>query len=311
MTHTQERLIGSYKGTENGPLFICLGAMHGNEPAGVKAIDTVVKMLEVEPIRNPDFVFHGVFIGLIGNRTAYEAGKRFIDKDLNRNFNADQLSHLKINSVLDNEDKEFLELDHTIRKLIEKYEPEKVIVLDLHTTSSHGGIFTICRDQEEDIQIASALHAPIVLGMLNGLKGTTLHYFTTENMGIKTIPITFESGQHVERLSVNRAVAAIINCMQAIGSVASDVVENHHEKILIQYSEDLPKVTQLVTRHAITVEDAFTMNPGYKNFQKVSAGEVIASDKNGPIKIPEDGRILMPLYQQQGEDGYFLVKEVS
>lgn len=311
MTHTQERLIGSYKGTENGPLFICLGAMHGNEPAGVKAIDTVVKMLEVEPIRNPDFVFHGVFIGLIGNRTAYEAGKRFIDKDLNRNFNADQLSHLKINSVLDSEDKEFLELDHTIRKLIEKYEPEKVIVLDLHTTSSHGGIFTICRDQEEDIQIASALHAPIVLGMLNGLKGTTLHYFTTENMGIKTIPITFESGQHVERLSVNRAVAAIINCMQAIGSVASDVVENHHEKILIQYSADLPRVTQLVTRHAITEEDAFTMNPGYKNFQAVSAGEVIASDKNGHIKIPEDGRILMPLYQQQGEDGYFLVKEVS
>lgn len=308
--HT-DRLIGAYKGTENGPLFICLGAMHGNEPAGVKAIAAVIKMLEVEPIRNPDFVFNGVFVGLIGNRTAYEKGKRFIDKDLNRNFNAEQLNHLKINSHLDSEDKEFLELDHTIRKLIEKYEPEKVIVLDLHTTSSHGGIFTICRDNKEDIEIASSLHAPIVLGMLSGLKGTTLHYFTTENMGTKTIPITFESGQHVEGMSVNRAVAAIINCMKAIGSVAADVVENHHEKILIQYSQDLPKVTQLVTRHAITDGDAFTMNPGYKNFQAVTEGEIIAKDKYGPITIPQDGRILMPLYQQQGEDGYFLVKEVS
>jgi len=310
MNQTNDRLIGIYEGDKKGPLFICLAAMHGNEPAGVKAIDMTVKMLEVEPIRNPHFHYSGVFLGLIGNMQAYKENKRFIDKDLNRNFRAEKLSELVTAAELDNEDKEFLELDKTIRAYITKYQPEKVILLDLHTTSSHGGIFTICRNRKEDITIASALHAPIVLGMLKGLQGTTLHYFTTENFDVKITPITFESGQHEEGLSVTRAVAGIINCMKTIGSVHPDVVENHHENILIEYSKDLPKVTELILRHEISEGDNFDMKPGYKNFQAVSKGEIVARDKNGAITIPKDGRILMPLYQKQGEDGYFLVKEV-
>ena len=87
MKNPNKRLIGTYEGKEGGPLFICLGAMHGNEPAGVKAIEMVLKMLEVEPIRNADFVYRGVMIGLIGNKKAYAEGKRFVDKDLNRSFN--------------------------------------------------------------------------------------------------------------------------------------------------------------------------------------------------------------------------------
>lgn len=316
MKNTKNRLIGSYEGSEAGPLFICLGAMHGNEPAGVKAIEMVLKMLEVEPIRNADFVYRGVMVGLVGNRKAYGAGKRFIDKDLNRSFDIERLHALKQeqdkdNNSLDSEDEEFLELDAEIRHYVDKYNPNKIVVLDLHTTSSHGGIFTICREIKEDIDIAAALHAPIVLGLLAGLKGTTLHYFTTENLGIKTIPITFESGQHVEGLSVNRAVAGMINCMKAIGAVDAHVVENHHEKILIDYSKNLPRVTEMVLRHGITDEDQFVMNPGYTNFQVVKAGEVVAKDRRGPITISEDGHILMPLYQKQGEDGYFLVKNIS
>lgn len=305
-----ERIIGSYEGQEEGPLFICLGAMHGNEPAGVKAVELVIKMLEVEPIRSPEFIYKGNFVGLIGNLEAFKQNKRFLDKDLNRSFDPEKLTDLYEAKDLDNEDKEFLELDKVIRSLVHKYQPSRVILLDLHTTSSHGGIFTICRDKEEDIELGAAMHAPIVLGMLSGLKGTTLHYFTTENMGIETIPITFESGQHLEGLSVPRAVAGIINCMKAIDSIDPDVVENHHEQILIQYSEALPKVTKLVERYAISEGDGFVMKPGYLNFQSVSKGEVVAEDKNGPITISEDGRILMPLYQQQGEDGFFLVKEL-
>lgn len=307
------RIIGRYEGEGQGPLFICLGAMHGNEPAGVKAIELVLKMLEVEPIRHPQFRYRGNFVGLVGNLKAYQEGKRFIDKDLNRSFNAEKLDMLKQKNAEDlkQEDKEFLGLDKTVRKLIDKYDPSEVILLDLHTTSSHGGIFTICRDIDHDIELGKAMHAPIVLGMLEGLQGTTLHYFVTEHLGVKTTPITFESGQHVEGLSVTRAVAGIINCMKAIGSIAADVVENHHEDILIKYSESLPKVTRLFARHAIVDNDGFTMNPGYLNFQKVFQGEIVGENKNGPVTIETDGRILMPLYQKQGEDGFFLVKEVS
>jgi succinylglutamate desuccinylase len=50
------------------------------------------------------------------------------------------------------------------------------------------------------------------------------------------------------------------------------------------------------------------MREGYKNFQAIKAGEVLADDKNGEIVAPEDCLLLMPLYQRQGTDGFFLVK---
>jgi len=272
-----DRIVTLYEGSEPGPLFICFGGMHGNEPAGIKAMDIVGKMLEVEPIRNPHFKYHGQFVGLIGNQAAYRAGQRFLDKDLNRNFSKVTLEKAKSQRQLDHEDREFLSIDRLVRALIEKYEATKLIVLDLHTTSSHGGIFTICRDEAEDIKIASALHAPIVLGMLKGLKGTTLHYFITENMGIETIPITFESGQHEEGLSVNRAVAGIINCMKAIGAVEENVVENHHEKILIEYSKDLPKVTELISRHPISDTDNFVRSHTHAPVSKAGRRRLFSS----------------------------------
>lgn len=50
------------------------------------------------------------------------------------------------------------------------------------------------------------------------------------------------------------------------------------------------------------------MLPGYENFQLVKKGEVIAEDSNGPIVVKEDGLLLMPLYQNKGEDGFFIIK---
>jgi len=78
-----QRRIGSYEGSENEILFICFGAMHGNEPAGLRAIELVLKMLEIEPIKNPDFKFKGKFVGLIGNLEALKTKQRFLKKDLN------------------------------------------------------------------------------------------------------------------------------------------------------------------------------------------------------------------------------------
>lgn len=305
-----ERLIGKFEGEKNGPLLICFGAMHGNEPAGVRAIELVTKMLDVEPIRNPGFRYYGNFIGLIGNLKAYAAGKRFLDKDINRNFKK-ELVDRSDGEGLDAEDQEILEIAAYVKEVIQQYQPQKLIILDLHTTSSHGGIFTISRDREEDKHLAKALHAPVVLGMLEGLTGTTLHYFTTENMGVETIPITFESGQHIEKLSVMRAVAGIISCMKAIGSVEPEDVENHHEGLLVMYSEELPDITRLIDRYAIEPGEGFKMKMGYENFQSVVKGEIVAENNKGPVINEHDGLMLMPLYQEQGEDGFFIVKEVE
>jgi succinylglutamate desuccinylase len=51
--------------------------------------------------------------------------------------------------------------------------------------------------------------------------------------------------------------------------------------------------------------------PNYKNLQSIKKGEKLATDNKGDIKASEDCLILMPLYQAQGHDGFFLVKEVK
>jgi succinylglutamate desuccinylase len=311
MSINPARVVGRYQGAKKGPLLIVIGAMHGNEPAGVNAINLMAKMLEAEPLSNPEFVYSGTFLGLIGNLKAFKQKKRFIKKDMNRMFTQAIISKIANTDIddLEDEEKEIKELIHLIDEEIKKNISDKVILLDLHTTSSTGGIFSIATDDKKSIEIAVELHAPVITGMLKGLQGTTLHYFTRENLNLDITPVTFESGQHNEDLSVNRAIAAITNCMRTIGSVNGEDVENKHDKILQDYSKSLPKVVTLKQRYAINPEDQFKMNPGYTNFQPIAKGEVLAFDKRGPVKAPYDGRILMPLYQEQGEEGFFIVQD--
>lgn len=309
----RNRIIGTYEGDYRGPLLICIGGMHGNEPAGVKALDLMFKMLEVEPITNEHFNYKGKIVGLIGNVRAFAQHKRFISKDLNRQFREENIRAIYAKHPEDHEAEEIemFELLETIKYEIELYKPEKLYILDLHTTSSVGGIFCLTTKDKESINIATGLHAPVVQGFLEGVQGTTLHYFNEKNTGVHTVAVTFESGQHNEPLSVNRAIAAITNCMRAIGSVRGEDVENRHDKLLLEYSANLPKVAMLIKRHNITPEDKFKMRPNYKNFQRLIKGEIIADDKNGPIEVEEDCLLLMPLYQTQGEEGFFLIKEVQ
>ena len=305
-----DRYIGKYEGSPDGPLVIALGAMHGNERAGLKALDLFFKMLEVEPITNPDFSFTGRLVGLIGNLGALKQGKRFIEKDLNRQFKRQNIKRVleADPNALEHEDIELRELIHTIKQEINSYKPSNVIVLDLHTTTAHGGIFTIPAENQSSEEIAVELHAPVVKGLLKGIQGTTLHYFTPENFDLDISAVTFESGQHDEQLSINRAIAAITNCLRTAGCIKAEDVENRHDSLLIEFSRGLPKVAQLITVHPIKEGDGFVMAPGYKNFQEVKKGELLARDKSGEIRAKEDGLILMPLYQEQGEDGFFLIK---
>ena len=307
------RIIGRYDGVEKGPLLICIGALHGNEPAGALALDLMFKMIEVEPITNPSFKYKGRMLGLIGNVQAFEKNVRYVEQDLNRIWKQDIVDYvMKADpESLHNEKKELRELLDVILNEIKEYQPDELMVLDLHTTSSFGGIFTLVDNSIEGVNIAKEFHAPVVLGMLDGLKGTTMHYFNDETMGLPTNVVTFESGQHNEDLSVNRAIAAVINCMVSIGSVKREDVENRHDSILLEFSQYLPKVAKLISHHRINGEDEFKMLPNFKNFQVVYKGQHLANDKNGPIYAQDNGLLLMPLYQPQGEDGFFIVEEIN
>lgn len=303
------RIIGRYKGRHHGDLVIVFAAMHGNEPAGVRALEMVFHMLNVEPQQNPTFDFIGQLIGIKANTRAEKVSQRYLSKDLNRQWTNENVQRVKSCAIetLKNEDLELRELIDLLNKEIKDYQPKRLIILDLHTTTAEG-IFSIATNDPESIKIAKAMHAPVITGMLNGLKGTTLHYFDTVNFPCSTTAITFEAGQHEDPLSTRRAIAATINLLRSVGCVRHEDVENRHDDLLINYSKSLPIIAELLNVHSIQPEDNFKMLPGYKNFQSIQAGELLAYDQSGPIHASDDANILMPLYQKQGEDGFFLVK---
>jgi len=310
MQDDNEHIIGRYDGTLPGPLFLVFSGMHGNEPAGVRALEILFEMLEREPSVNPGFVFHGVLLGLRGNLSAIREGKRFIHKDLNRQWTSENIARVRQQppESLTAEDRELRELADLTEKIIDRIRPSRIVLLDLHTTSAEGGIFAIACDDPESVRIGIALHAPVITGLLRGISGTLLHYFTNQNTGIPTVGIGFEGGQHDDPLSVNRCIAATINCMRSIGCVRAEDVENRHDELLIAYSSGLPKVVDLVDVHRVDPEDGFQMLPGFHNFQAVKKGQLLAHDRNGPIHAIADGHLLMPLYQPQGEEGFYLVR---
>lgn len=307
------RTIGRYTAGNPGPLLICLGAMHGNEHAGVKAIELMIKMLEVEPITNPSFSYQGEFIGLIGNLEAYIINQRFITRDLNRSWTPHNVAEVlsAAPETLLHEDEEMRELYELVRQLIDENPNRKIIILDLHTTSSTGGIFGIPNEDPESYELARHLNAPVILDMMKGIRGSTLNFFTRENFDADLTTVVFESGQHLDPLSVNRAIAGITNIMAHIGAIDRNDIENQHNEILAAYSKDLPHVTRLVSKFFIEDITKFRMLPGYENFQPVQQGEHLADYDGEKVYAAIDGRILMPLYQSQGEDGFFLVQDVD
>ncbi|MFT6809486.1 MAG: succinylglutamate desuccinylase [Saprospiraceae bacterium] len=306
------RIISRHGGDYKGPLLIVIGALHGNEVAGVEAIRLMKKMLDVEPITNPSFKFQGSFVGLIGNVVAYQSNERYIDNDLNRIWTKGKIRKLETADYQSCEAKEQKKLIKAIKKEIKYYDPTEVIILDLHTTSSDGGIFTIPTQKKRSIMVGNALHAPVITGMLADVKGTMLSYYSKKKIcGSPITGIVFEAGQHEDPLSINRAIAAITNCMKVIGNVHSEDVENIHDKLLIAYSKDLPKQSRLLYKYTIVPNDEFRMRPGYQNFQPIKEFEILADDKNGPVHSPMSGRILMPLYQAQGSEGFYIIREES
>jgi len=71
-----------------------------------------------------------------------------------------------------------------------------------------------------------------------------------------------------------------------------------------------PDLLRIEYRHDLDTGTNFVMCPGYRSFQPVRKGELLARHRDREIRSEQDGIILMPLYQPQGNEGFFLMSEV-
>ena len=306
------RIIGERSGSLAGPLLLVLTQIHGNEPAGKKAVETLFEIIDLEYNKNKNFDFRGSIVGLIGNLEASNKGFRYIDTDLNRLWSLENVDNIRKNNSknLNVEEFQLLDLLETINLYISKYQNRQIVILDIHTTTADGGVFIIPSEDNISKKISQHIKAPVLNGFLKDLSGTVLHYFQKSNFpGVDICSICFEAGQHNSPDSIDYALSAIIQCFKSIGGFYSEDVDSKHSQKLSM--NHLPKEAELIYSHRINDGDNFSMRGDkiYKNFDKISKGELLAFDKYGEIRSKEDGMILMPLYQKQGNDGFFIIKE--
>lgn len=283
-------------------MLICVAGVHGNEPAGVDALNRLLAGL-----RESDTPIRGDLVALAGNRRALAAGRRFLSRDLNRAWTADRVSALRNGGAPDpsEEDVEQGELLVAIEQAMTRARGP-VTVLDLHTTSGEGGVFSTISDRLPNRRLGLAIPAPLVLGLEEQVDGTMTEFFDREGL----VTLSFESGQHEEPAAVDRAEAAVWIALEQLGLI--DGPAPSAEEARRRFQEEfghLPRVLEVRYRHPIEPEDEFRMLDGYRNFQIVDEDEVLGRDLDGPVLSPQEGRILMPLYQEQGEDGFFVVRE--
>lgn len=300
-----EHLIGSVRGSLPGPTLLILGGIHGNEPAGVLAADRVLPRIQERKAE-----LRGEVVLLRGNTRALERKVRYIDADLNRQWAPDSVRVTASgNGGLSamSERLEQGELLVTIREAVSRARGE-VYFLDLHTTSAHGKPFATVGDTLRNRRFALRFPVTIVLGLEEQINGTLLEYIN--NLG--AITMGFEAGQHEAITSVDHHEALVWNATIATGNFLREHLAGlDYGRSLLKRAGGGRRVVEIRHRHAINPQDDFQMEPGFRNFQRVRRGEVLARDRTGEITAGETGLIMLPLYQKLGDDGFFLGREVK
>jgi len=289
-------------------LLLCVGGLHGNEPAGVAALEELVTLVEARR-----HALRGDFVAVAGNLQALAAGRRFLCYDLNRAWTESRIGVAgdRIGSANGTaaapEDVELVRMLSVLGEVASRRRGP-VWFLDLHTTSGGGGAFTTSADEPRHKRFAMSIPAPLVLGLNQHLEGTLTAYL--DSLGYTSA--VFECGQHEEAESRVRAASAVWLAIRAAGLLADgDAPEarSGYRRLETAYRR-LPRILEMRYRHPVEKEDRYTTRPGFRNFQPVRAGDAIGDDRNGEVTAPKGGRILMPLYQELGEDGFFVVRDV-
>jgi len=321
------RHLGAHRGEAPGPLLLCIASLHGNEPSGSHATLRVIGQLAAAgpPMR-------GDLVALAGNLSALAAGARFIDEDLNRVWQRGRVAAVleslraedteattagptpggasenpALPMVGTSELAEQRQLIASIREAVQDARGP-VYVLDLHTTSSESAPFTTLGDTLQNRALARSLPVPVVLGLEEQIDGAMLQYF--DLLGWAGIGI--EAGAHDDPASIDAHTDVIWVLLAALGLLDPEHVPDLERcrARLARAAADLPRVVDVRYRHPVSSEDGFVMNPGFRNFERVRKGQVLGSDRMGPVAAPTGGRLFLPLYQKQGDDGFFVVRRV-
>jgi uncharacterized protein len=292
----------TYHGLAPGPRLLVLGAVHGNEVCGSKAIGQLIHELDADALR----ITRGT-LTLVPqtNPLAWQRGQRTGDRNLNRNMAPSAIPQ-------DFEDR----IANVLCPLLDAHDA----LLDLHSFHTGGAPFVMIGPQNNngalepfahaDAEMQLALHTGphrIVEGWLDtysrGIKkrmaksalepGRAQTLVTNPNYGVGTTEymrsrggygVTLECGQHDDPNAVGVARHAILQTLALLGLT------------------DLPLQPEPPAREILRLVDVTDRDhPGdsfsreWRSFDAVKSGDVIGTRHDGDsITAPFDGFIVFP-----------------
>lgn len=288
--------LGRRRGARPGPTLLLVGGLHGNEPAGVEACRRLLARLDEGSIA-------GEVVALAGNPAALAARRRYLARDLNRQWTPESLGAARAAAEADAETAIVAALADAIESALERARGP-VFALDLHTTSAEGIPFAIAGGGEADRAFAREVPLPVIVGLQESLGGTLTGYLAARGC----VALAVEGGQ-----SDSPAAVAHLEAVIAVGLAAAGVAElagiEEARARLGRARGDLPRTIEVIVRHPVGA--GFRMEPGFANIERVAAGTLLARDAGGEIRAPFEGLVLLPLYQAQGSDGFFYGREAE
>jgi succinylglutamate desuccinylase len=251
---------------------LLLALVHGDEYAGLSVLNTICRHLEAGVIDQTVTIAF-----LLGNVEAARAGRRFLDRDLNRSFARAQTDT--------HEDRRAREIERVLVRT--RY------CLDLHQTIEPSGTpFFVFAYSEQDLRFARAVGAglPVVTypsGKFSELtKGLTLGEFHPRVGGVG---VAVELGQ--KGFGFYSEAAGLKLALNAISTVKS-----------LAAGGELPELSEtanpLYTWQAVVPYPVgeVVLEEGLVNFQPIARGQRLGMNGRQPIEAPASGILLFPKY---------------
>lgn len=294
------RIFHRIKGKKQGPTVVFFAGIHGNEYAGVDALNSLLPKLNADD-------FRGEVFGIYGNIKALSQRKRFIDCDLNRVWTKEQLKGIENLKQPNSEQLEQKSLYAIIKDILNSSEGPFYFI-DLHTTSSKTLPFITINDALINRRFSSCFNIPVVLGIEEYLEGPLLSYLNT----LGYVSLGFEAGQHIDPLAVKNCEAFIFLVLKHSGVFEKQNIHKvkAYQQILKSSSNDINSIFEVVYKYHIKPFEDFKMLSGFKSFQPIRKGIKLALSNNQPVHSKLSGQLFMPLYQKSGNDGFFIIRKI-
>lgn len=257
--------------SKSGPVIALFAGVHGDETAGIWALQNIALNLKLK---------NGSVYIVFANPPAIEKNVRMVRKNLNRCF-------IEGNNGTTYEDKRARQL----MKILDKCDA----LLDLHMFYEPGEPFVIC--DEDSLDVAAAL--PIITvstGWAAVEPGATDGYMLSQGKQALCVEC---GGISEAKERVSFAEECVWRFLQFYGLITT----KHKPQ---QYSQQIVAVKR--AQHKTS--ENFVLLPGFKDFQALTEGQLIAMDDGREFRAGENECIIFPHYRARVDEEAYIIGDI-